>query len=198
MFVQVIRGKVKDAAALRAATERWQKELRPGAKGFLGGTGGVADDGRSIEVIRFESQEAAEANSSRLEQGAWWDETSKLFEGGVEFHNCTRTAVMQGGGSADAGFVQIMSYRTKDADAILAMSKQFEEMGSSRPDILGGMTAVSDDNTVFDVIYFTSEQEARKHENDEMPAEMQEVMKTFGELVEGEVEYIDLREPWLD
>ena len=53
-------------------------------KGSSAGTGGVADDGTAIQVVRFESQEAAEANSARPEQGAWWDETSKLFDGDVD------------------------------------------------------------------------------------------------------------------
>ena len=41
MFVQVITGKVTDAAAVRAAFDRWLDELAPGAKGWLGSTAGV-------------------------------------------------------------------------------------------------------------------------------------------------------------
>jgi hypothetical protein len=198
MFVQVIRGKVKDAAALKAASDKWQEDLRPGAKGFLGVTAGVADGGKSISVVRFESQEAAEANAARPEQSEWWNnEMSKHFEGDVQFFNCAKTALMQGGGSNDAGFVQVMAYRTKDADAVLRFAKEMDNVAPARPDVIGAMTAITDDGAVFDVIYFTSEEEARKNEGADMPAEMQEMMKDFGEIVDGDVEYIDLRDPWL-
>jgi hypothetical protein len=33
MFIQVITGKVKDPAGFRRASDRWDAELRPGAKG---------------------------------------------------------------------------------------------------------------------------------------------------------------------
>jgi hypothetical protein len=199
MFVQVIRGKAKDAAALKSAVDKWQTELRPGAKGFLGGTGGVADDGTAIQVVRFESQEAAEANAARPEQSDWWNnEMSKNYDGDVQFFNCTKTALVQGGGSNDAGFVQVMAYRTKDADAVLRFAKEMDDTAPARPDVIGAMTAVADDGNVFDVIYFTSEEEARKNEGTEMPAEMQEMVKKLEEIVEGDVEFIDLRQPWLD
>ena len=36
---------------------------------------------------RFESEEAAQANSDRPEQGAWWAETAKVFDGEATFRN---------------------------------------------------------------------------------------------------------------
>ena len=45
MFIQVIQGKVADAAGLEAAMDRWVAELQPGAQGWLGSTGGFTDDG---------------------------------------------------------------------------------------------------------------------------------------------------------
>jgi hypothetical protein len=197
MFVQVIRGKTKDAAAMKAASDKWQAELRPGAVGFLGVTAGVADDGRTITIVRFESEAAAQKNGERPEQTAWWtDEMSKTYDGEPTFHSCPTVELFNAGGSNDAGFVQTMAYKTKDKDALLALTKDFERMGDSRPDLLGGLLAMADDGSVFDTNYFTSEAEARKAEKAEMPPEMQEAFKRFGELVDN-VEYIDLRDPWL-
>src|SRR5689334_17501448 len=76
-FVQVIQGRVTDAAALQHQIETWAAELSPGASGWLGSTGGATDDGRFIAVVRFESEEAARRNSERPEQDAWWAQTAK-------------------------------------------------------------------------------------------------------------------------
>ena len=68
MFVQVIEGRVQDAAALRAAIDDWFQQVAPGATGWLGSTGGVTEDGRAIALVRFESEQAARENSDRPEQ----------------------------------------------------------------------------------------------------------------------------------
>jgi len=64
VFVQVITGKVTDAAAVRARFDRWLEELAPGAKGWLGSTAGVTDDGRVVVLARFESEEAARSQQA--------------------------------------------------------------------------------------------------------------------------------------
>ena len=75
MFVQVITGQVNDTQALTAAMDRWRRDVRPGAIGFLGSTEGITDDGRFVALARFDSPEAAQANSSRPEQATWWTAT---------------------------------------------------------------------------------------------------------------------------
>ena len=79
MFVQVIQGHVSDAAAVKAQLDRWVAELAPSASGWLGSTAGVTDDGHLVALARFESADAAQRNSDRPEQSAWWEETAKLF-----------------------------------------------------------------------------------------------------------------------
>jgi hypothetical protein len=56
MFEQVIRGKVSDPKAIDGTFNRWSKELAPGAKGWLGTTGGATDDGELFIMVRFEEK----------------------------------------------------------------------------------------------------------------------------------------------
>jgi hypothetical protein len=69
MFIQLIQGTIADADLLRRQTERWERELEPGAAGFLGSTSGVTPDGRAIILARFESEADARANRDRPEPG---------------------------------------------------------------------------------------------------------------------------------
>lgn len=196
MFVQVIRGHAKNADALRAAGEKWQQELRPGAKGYLGSTHGIASDGTMVTIVRFESEAAANANGERPEQGKWFEENIASNVEDVTFYNCPTVDLFAGGGSDKAGFVQVMFYKPSDVEALRKMTKEFENVAGDRPDILGGMLVVSTDGTVIDTNYFTSEAEARAGEKREMSPEMQATMQKFGELA-GNVEFIDLRDPVL-
>src|ERR1700694_3539416 len=108
MFIQVIRGKAGDPEAARRQMDRWMEEVRPGAKGFLGTTASVTSGGEMIALARFESAELARANSDRPEQGQWWGEVAKPFSSEVTFKDSSDVDVLMGGGSNDAGFVQIM------------------------------------------------------------------------------------------
>src|SRR5882757_9341192 len=98
MFIQVIQGEVADAEEMRAALDRWAREISPDAHGWLGTTSGATDDGRFIAVVRFESEEAARRNSDRPDQSQWWVETSKLFGGEVTFHDCRQVDTFGQGG----------------------------------------------------------------------------------------------------
>ncbi len=198
MFVQVIQGKVDDAAAARAALDRWIAEQAPSASGWLGSTGGVTDDGTLIMVARFDSEEAAQRNSDRPEQGEWWAETAKLFDGEPTFDNSTVVDVDLARDPDAAGFVQVMRGQMSDPDRARELMQQDPEVWQSyRPDILGSLTAVHDGGRYTSVIYFTSEAEAREGEGKEMPAEMQADMEEMGSVFVGETEYLDLKDPWL-
>jgi len=196
MFVQAIRAKVKDEAAVQAASDKWQKELKPGAKGYLGVTSGVTDDGRSITLVRFESEEAAQANSERPEQGEWFNNELAPHLENPQFFNCNEVHLFRGGGDDSAGFVQVMVYKPSDLQAVRDLTKMFEGVADQRPDILGGMLSFATDGTVFDCNYFTSEADARSGEKQEMSGEMQEAMQRFGQIA-GNVEFLDLKNPEL-
>lgn len=198
MFVQVIQGKVSDAAAVRARMDTWMKELAAGADGWLGSTAGVTDDGDFVALARFESEEAARRNSDRPEQTAWWEETAKLFDGEPTFLESTDVDVDTPGDPDRAGFVQVMQGRTSQPDrARELMASDPTDWAGFRPEILGTVTANHDDGRWTMVIYFTSEAEAREGEKKEPPEEVAKLMKELDALSVGEPTFLDLRDPWL-
>jgi len=195
MFVQVIRGRVGDAAGVMAALERWEREVRPGAVGFLGSTGGVTVDGRFVALARFETAGAAEANAERPEQGAWWAETEGCFAGPVSFLDCTEVDVSRAGGSDAAGFVQVMAGHG-DRDRLRELDASFEEqVGALRPDLLGSVRAWHDDEYT-EAAYFTAESDARAAEAQDLPPGAAAMFAAW-QVAMGPVTYYDLTSPRL-
>lgn len=193
MFVQVIQGRTTDADAVRRQFERWNTELRPGATGFLGSSGGVTDEGRVFVVARFEDEAAARANSDRPEQGSWWNETSGYIQDAT-FTDSTEVDLLHGGGSNDAGFVQVIQGRATDKAAVKGFNEKFEaESKELRPDLLGSLT-IWDGDSFYEVAYFTSEDEARKNE---AATSDSEAMQQFTSLVT-DLNFLDLRQPMLN
>ena len=198
MFVQVIQGRVSDAAAARARFDTWMTELAPGATGWLGSTAGVTEDGTLVVLARFESEEAAQQNSDRPDQTAWWEETRQVFTGEPEFHNSSRVDLDLPGDPDQARFVQVMQGRTTDPDrARELMNDDSIDWRGFRPDILGSMSLEHDGDAWTMALYFTSEEEARAGETKEPPPEMQKMMQEMEQLSAGEPSYFDLRDPWL-
>jgi hypothetical protein len=199
VFVQVFQGQVSDVEQVRQSIGDWVERLAPGADGWLGSTMGVTDDGHLVGVARFESAEAARRNSGRAQQGEWFSGLEKLFPHGVEFHDCSEVFVARRGGSDDAGFVQVMQGRTQDVARLREMTSSLDQdHPDMRPDLLGYITALHDDQdgAFTQVMYFTSEEEARAGEQGGMPAEAAEVLRAAMELIQ-DMRYHDLREPWL-
>ena len=201
-FLQTIRGRVapESKGELREMMTRWQQDLAPGATGWLGSTAGVTDDGTFFAAVRFDTEEHARANSSRPEQHQWWMETAKLFEGEVTFHDCPGAEVWRGGGSDDAGFVQVIEARVSDVDELRRLDRQWDELTRTsgfRDDVIGGINGVHDGDRTIMVVYFTSEEAARKGERAEPPAELAALREQEMALM-SDVTYTDLKEPWLD
>jgi hypothetical protein len=196
MFMQVIQGRTRDAEGLRRQFDRWGQELAPGARGYLGSTGGVTEEGNVVLIARFENEAAARANSDRAEQGAWWSETEKYFEDAVTFRNCPEVDVTLDGGSDDAGFVQVIQGRAGDRDKLRALeAKWMPQMTEMRPDVLGSVRGW-DGDTFTEAIYFTTEAAARAgeqsmNEADNAAAEFAE----YNSLVSDQT-YTDLKDPW--
>jgi hypothetical protein len=192
MFVQVIQGRVKDATGMERQWRRWIEAVKPGAVGYLGSTAGITPDGDFVAVARFESRDVAQQNSDRPEQSRWWSET----EGNLQdptFHDCEKVELWLGGGSDDAGFVQVIQ---SPGAAPEEMSEEDQQkMAEIRPDVIGGLTAVHDDGSgQTSVAYFTSEQEARAGE---AKPEFKDSERRSG-FDPTESRFFDLKQPWLD
>ncbi len=195
MFVQVITGHANDPAALRQRLELWQRELRPGAIGFLGGTVGIADDGTFVTLARFEDAASARRNSDRPEQDAWWQETAKLIDGEATFRESSDISTTFGGGSNDATFVQIMDGTVKDRSKAEAFETPeiLDQLRAARPDLLGAVRVWFDGGAFVEAAYFTSEADARKGESSaDFAGPQQEYIDLFREI-----RFIDLRDPLL-
>lgn len=198
MFVQVFQGRTSDPEGVRAQLDKWERELAAGASGWEGITAGVTDDGELISVVRFTDEAAARRNSDRPEQGAWWSETESLFDGEVTFHDYPHTRLLMGGGSDDAGFVQIMQGTyTGGGDPTEELGDE-EDLAGRRSDIIGGTYAWDDEGHFTAVIYFTSEEAARTGEA-EMGSdpEAAQQMQRWREKVQG-LRFLDLSDPWLE
>jgi hypothetical protein len=197
VFIQVIEGKTKDPDALHERLEVWKRDLMPGATGYLGSTGGCTSDGSCILVARFESADAARRNSERPEQSAWWSETARLFDGDVTFHDSEDVYVMDHGRMDEAHFVQVMEGHVTDRKRAEELERAADKvLVSARPDLLGSVTAYFTGGEFAEIAYFTSEEDARKGEQQPMAddlagqfAEWQNVMPVD--------RFLDIREPWL-
>ena len=199
MFVQVIQGKVRDKAEVRAQLDRWLSELAPHSVGWLGTTAGVADDGTFVALARFESEAAADKNSSMPEQGAWWEQTSSVFEGEPTFLDSTWAETDLRGDPSTAGFVQVMQGRADDLDRLRTLlTDDPAGLAAARPDIVGRLTCGHEDGRWTMAIWFTSEEAAREGERKDMPPELAERMAEVMAIAPEEPTYIDLVEPWMD
>ena len=198
MFVQVIQGQVSDRAAVRDRLDVWMSELAPGAEGWLGSTSGVTDSGQLVVLARFESQEAAQRNSDRPEQSAWWEQTATLFTDEPVFSNSTSVEVDTPGDPSRAGFVQVMQGRSSDLDrARELMADDTVDWQALRPDILGSVFVGHEGGYWTMALYFTSEAEAREGEQKEPPPELAALMEQMDAITIDETAYFDLKDPWL-
>jgi hypothetical protein len=197
MFIQVFEGKTSDPDALHRQLDVWERDLKPGAVGYLGSTGGCTSTGDCIVVVRFESRDAARRNSERPEQTAWWHDTERCFDGPVRFHDSEDVQVMTHGSLDDAGFVQAMEGHVADpqrahdveadADSILA---------DERPDLLGSVTAFFDDGEFTELAYFTTEEAARAGERKDLSPEAAASYAQWSEVMPID-RYFNLTDPWL-
>lgn len=196
MFIQIIQGSVTDPEALKRSIARWQSEIKPGATGYLGSTSGITPDGRSITLVRFDSEEAAQANSSRPEQGAWWGEASKAFGDDVTFHDCREVDTAFGGGNDKAGFVQVIQGRTNNvAELRRAAIEMQDALHAERPDILGIVIAWHGDGSFTQAVYFESEDAARAGEQTMATSELGQ---KYGQLMDPDMTFFDLTDPEFD
>lgn len=196
MFLQVIQAQVADEAGVRAAFERWERDMMGGADGFLGATFGFLDDGTVLNIARFESADAARRNSERAEQGEWAAEFTKGLSGEPSYIDVPNAELWLGGGSDDASFVQVMIGHSPDIQRLLESSHEVDEaqLREGRPEIIGGVQGrFGDDGYVF-AVYFRSEEAARSGESQEPPEDVKAMLEERVRLM-GDVQYYDLHQP---
>ena len=197
MFVQIVRAPLAGGEEkLIGALDRWDDELRSGAAGYLGSTAGVTRDGEAVLVARFEDEDAARANSARDEQGQWWAELERHFDGPATFVESSVVDLSMGGGSDHAGFVQLMVGTAERERASAVITDAEPVLRAERPDILGGFTVWFDEGRFIDVAYFQSESAARAGEAKELSEEGKRVFEQFSEVLNVE-EFLDIPAPRL-
>ena len=104
---------------------------------------------------------------------------------------------LSGGGSDEAGFVQIMEGRSPDVRRMHEIMDQAgDQIQRMRPEIIGAVIADTTDGRYVDAVYFTSEAEARQHEAMDMPDNMRALFDEQTRLM-GKVAYFDLHRPML-
>ncbi len=196
MFIQIIQGRCNDADRIHRLIDEWRDTIGSTAPGWLGGTYGVTDAGEFVAVVRFDSREAAAANSDKPEQGEWWAKMETCFDGEATFHDCDNAMMFLGGGSDDAGFVQIIQGRVTDTEKFRRFMEQpMDGLQEARPEIIGGTIAMEPDGWFTQTVCFRSEEEARAGEQQEMPTEMQgQYQEEMAEMQD--VKYLDLHHPW--
>ena len=114
----------------------------------------------------------------------------------MTFHDCDNAMMFLGGGSDDAGFVQIIQGRITDPDAFRHFMEQpMDALHEARPEIIGGTIAMEADGWFTQTVAFRSEDEARAGEAKELPAEMREQMEEEMSSMQ-DVKYLDLHHPW--
>jgi hypothetical protein len=166
LFIQVIQGRATNPPGIRRDLGRWQRQLAAGADGWLGSTTGITEDGWSISVIRFASEDHARRNGERPEQREWWRDASQHLAR-VVFHDAPKVHTYLDGGSDEAGFVQIIQGRTDDMERMVSLGRdQDAVLAPDAPHILGRTLAEHADRPgeFTQTTYFTSEQDARRSE----------------------------------
>ena len=189
MFIQITQGRATNPPGIRRDLGRWQRQLAAGADGWLGSTTGITEDGWSLSVIRFASEDHARRNGERPEQREWWRDASQHLAR-VVFHDARKVHTYLDGGSDAAGFVQIIQGRTDDMGRMVGLGRDHNELlARHAPYILGRTLAEHDDRPgeFTQTTYFSSEQDARRAEQES--SELRSLMTNLRSF--------DLRDPQL-
>jgi hypothetical protein len=105
-------------------------------------------------------------------------------------------STMFGGGSDDAGFVQVMEGTVKDRAKAEAWEtpELLAWLQAARPDLLGGVRVWFPDGSYVGAAYFTNEDDARKGEaSSDFTGPQEEYTELFGDIT-----FIDLPKPAAD
>ena len=91
----------------------------------------------------------------------------------MDFTESSDVTEFLGGGSDEAGFVQVMKVSGVDRAKVERLDASFDKFANLRPDLLGGLRVWTGPDAYVEAAYFTSEAEARAGEKAEVPEELQ-------------------------
>ena len=198
MFIRVIQGRATNPPGIRRDLGRWQRLLAADADGWLGSTTGITEDGWSITVVRFASEKQARRNSDRPEQREWWRDASQHLARVVS-HDAPKVHIYRDGGSDQAGFVQVIQGHSDDLEHMASLGRdQDEVLAREAPHILGVTVAEHADRPgdFTQVVYFTSEQDARRFAQEPPAVADEPVLEQLRSLMTN-ARCFDLRDPQL-
>lgn len=155
VFVQVVRGVVRDPEETFARLDLWLHQLAPAADGWLGTTAGVTRDGELVSFVRFASAADARRNSDRIEQGLWWADSARVFAGDVSFDNYDGVAVFGEGGSDEAAVVEVLVGRVLRRRRLTDLAEELAEHGKNLgPRVIGGLVGLHEDGNLTEAVYY--------------------------------------------
>jgi hypothetical protein len=198
MFIRVIQGRATNPPGIRRDLGRWQRLLAADADGWLGSTTGITEDGWSITVVRFASEAQARRNSDRPEQREWWRDASQHLAR-VAVHDAPKVHTYRDGGADQAGFVQVIQGHSDDLERMASLGRdQDEVLAREAPHILGVTVAEHADRPgdFTQILYFTSEQDARRFEQERSAEDDEPVLEQLRSLMT-DLRCFDLRDPQL-
>ncbi len=124
-------------------------------------------------MVRFATEAQARRNSDRPEQREWWRDASQHLAR-VTVHDAPKVHTYRDGGSDQAGFVQVIQGHRDDLERMVSLGRDQEEVLAREAPHLLGMTVAEHADRPGDftqVMYFTSEQDARRFEQEPPAAE---------------------------
>jgi hypothetical protein len=196
MFIQVIQGRAIDPFRIRRELDRWQRQLATDADGWLGSTAGTTEDGWSVVVVHFASEEQARRNRDRPEQRAWWREASQYL-GDISFHDAPTVHLFREGRCGRAGVVQVIQGHSDDLERMAGLGRDQEgDPAREAPHILGVTVAEHADRSggFTQIVYFTS-QDAAQCYAPEPPAQAEELAQAERRSLMTNLRSFDLQDP---
>jgi hypothetical protein len=188
MFIQIIQGRATNPPGIHRDLGRWQRQLAADADGWLGSTTGITEDGWSITVVHFASEAHARRNRDRPEQREWWRDASQHLAR-VNSHDATKIYLHWDGGAERAGFVRVVQGRSDDIERMASLARE-------APHLLGMTVAEHADQPgdFTQIVYFTSEQDARRSAPERPAAADEPVLERSPSLMTS-ARCFDLRDP---
>jgi len=198
MFSRVIQGRATNPPGIRRDLGRWRRLLAADADGWLGSTTGITEDGWSITVVRFASEAQARRNSDRPEQREWWRDASQHLAR-IAVHDARTVHTYRDGCPDEAGFVQVIQGHGAHLQPMAGLERDQEEVLAREAPHLLGMTVAEHADWPGDftqVLYFTSEQDARRFEQEPPTSADEPVLERLRSLMTN-ARCFDLRDPQL-